>query len=115
VLIGRAGLFIRSANSVGRAVIDIGHLFIGVLNLLAVLGGLVAYLINFGLNGSRSVVHVFFRGASGGEQNTRYDACCGKKNSHGQKNLGVNNAIRTPDGKSRDFNKTGGGDRRIVM
>jgi len=85
MLVCRAGFFIRGADAVRSLLIVLGYQTFGVLDLLAVLGGLIAYLIDFSLNRRRSILHVLFGSASGGEHDSRYDACSRKKNSHGQK------------------------------
>jgi hypothetical protein len=85
VLVGGAGLLIGRANAILSILIDFGHLTLGVLDLLTVLGGLLSYLVHFGLNRSRGILHVFFSRASGGEHSARYDTRGSKENSHGQK------------------------------
>lgn len=84
MLVGSTRFFIRGADTVLGALVDIRHLFVGVLDLVTILGGLLAYLIYFGLDGSCGVAHILFRSASPREQSARYDARCRKKSFHGQ-------------------------------
>jgi hypothetical protein len=87
MLIGGPGLLIRTVDATLSAIIDLFYLILRILYLLRVLGSLLPYLINFGLNGGGGVANVLFGGAPTCEQSTRQDARCRKESFHSFKNL----------------------------
>ena len=109
MLVGRGGVLIRSggpflggADTALRPFIDLFHLIAGILDLLAVLSGLLTHLIHLGLNGSGGVAHILFGSATGGDQRSRHDACSRKETFH-IPNLALHNAIQQPMSRAAIF------------
>ena len=106
VLIRGGRAFLRRADTALRFLVNLFHLVASVFDLLTVTASLLAHLIHLRLNGSSSVLHVFFGCTPTGEHSARHDASGSKESFHCLKPRDGIYAIGTPmQLRSQFFNR----------
>ena len=96
VLIRSSRAFLRRADAALRLLVNLFDLVASIFDLLTVTASLLAHLIHLRLNGSSSVLHVFFGCTPTGEQSARHDASGSKESFHSLKPRMGLNAIGAP-------------------
>jgi hypothetical protein len=66
--------FLRRADAARRLVVNLFHLVARILDLLAVLGSLLAHLIHLSLDGGGCILYVLLGGTTTAEQGARQNA-----------------------------------------
>jgi hypothetical protein len=74
MLVRTGCVFLRRADAACRLVVNLLHLVAGVLDLLNVLGSLLAHLIHLCLDGGGRILHVLLRGTTTEQQAARQNA-----------------------------------------
>jgi hypothetical protein len=103
MLIGSSGMLVRggcpflSRTDSGLCLlVDLLNLAASFFYLLTVPGGLLAYLIHFGLDRRSGVPNVLLSSAAASKHGTCHDASGRKESFHSVKNLATHFAIRKP-------------------